>query len=329
VHLFLTILLLLLSRFTVKLDGLDQLISWGTGGRTGHTTIAVWDDDELYVCESTDASPFGSYWPPPYGIIRTPWDQWITQAVNASFAVVVLPLSKEASQAFSAVEFWKWFKTVQGMPYGYHVMLYSFLDTYAPARNLPAPFQDSSIDYMLPWLDRLVGHDNTTEGANMYALIGEGLNHRLKTNCTGAKMMDCLSTILVERNLSYAHATSIPENDAWTYDGGNYSMMCSAFVAHSLKASMGSFLPKLNAHEFTPKDVYQLGVYEKKVATPRFNYSNCPHNSLIVSDQGYAYCQVIGDFVLELNEYNTVAPYAHMNEACAAQWPDYATQRPC
>eukprot|EP00943_MAST-04B_sp_MAST-4B-sp1_P004532 g4532.t1 len=49
----------------LKLDGLDQLISWGTGGRTGHVTIAVWGTDgELYICESTDASPFGSYWPP-------------------------------------------------------------------------------------------------------------------------------------------------------------------------------------------------------------------------------------------------------------------------
>ena len=49
----------------LKLDGLDPLIAWGTGGRTGHTTMAVWEGDELYVCESTDASPTGAYWPPP------------------------------------------------------------------------------------------------------------------------------------------------------------------------------------------------------------------------------------------------------------------------
>jgi hypothetical protein len=51
----------------LKLDGLDPLIAWGTGGRTGHTTLLVWEDIDLFVCESTDASPFGSYWPPPYG----------------------------------------------------------------------------------------------------------------------------------------------------------------------------------------------------------------------------------------------------------------------
>lgn len=41
----------------LKLDGLDPLIAWGTGGRTGHTTIAVWQgtgqDRQLWICEST------------------------------------------------------------------------------------------------------------------------------------------------------------------------------------------------------------------------------------------------------------------------------------
>ena len=67
----------------LKLDGLDPLIAWGTGGRTGHTTMAVWEDGQLYVCESTDASPTGAYWPPPYGVIRTPWERWLALADEA------------------------------------------------------------------------------------------------------------------------------------------------------------------------------------------------------------------------------------------------------
>jgi hypothetical protein len=278
----------------VKLDGLDPLIAWGTGGRTGHTAIAVWDGGELYVCESTDASPFGSYWPPPYGIIKTPWAQWVEQAHNATFSVVVLPLSEEASNAFSADKFWKWFATVEGLPYGYHVMLYSFLDTYAPAQNLPLPLTDTTIDFFLPYLDRLVGNDNVTNGANFYSLIGEGLNRRLGINCTGNGMMNCLSAYLVEKNMSYAEATAIPELDTWTYDGGNYSMMCSAFVANAYKVSMGAFLPPINSHEFTPKDVYQMAIFEPASTGQRFNLSSCP-DGLITSAQG-SYCQVIGDF---------------------------------
>ena len=319
----------------VKLDGLDQLISWGTGGRTGHVTVAVWGEDgELYVCESTDASPFGSYWPPPYGIIRTPWDQWVQLALKAEFVVDILPLSKGAAEAFSEKAFWAWFHIVQGMPYGYHVMLYSFLDTYAPAQNLPLPFDAQSIDYMLPHLDKLVGHDNVTTGSNMYALLGEGLNHRLNVTCTGTGMMACLSTVLVQRNMTYAEATAIPENDSWRYDAnastgfrGNYSMMCSAFVANAYKAAMGSFLPPFQSHEFTPKDVYQMQIFDDS-PSGHFNSDNCP-GGLIQSPTG-SYCQLLGDFELRLNGYNSVRPYQGMNNHCASQWPNYDdTKRPC
>jgi hypothetical protein len=217
-------------------------------------------------------------------------------------------------------------------------MLYSFLDTSNPPQNLPLPFDRHSIDYMFPNLDRLVGHDNTSTGSNMYALLGEGLNHRLNISCIGKNMMGCISNVLVERNLSYAEATAIPERDEWRYDAnpatgfkGNYSMMCSAFVANAYKASMGSFLPEFQSHEFTPKDVYQLKIFDTttNAAESRFNSHNCPDGALIQSDNGN-YCQLLGEFVLTLNGYNTVPPYANMNQMCASQWPNYNdTVRPC
>merc|ERR1712159_437452 len=44
----------------LRLDGLDPLVAWGTGGRTGHTTMALWFEEngsrEPYVVESTDSS---------------------------------------------------------------------------------------------------------------------------------------------------------------------------------------------------------------------------------------------------------------------------------
>jgi len=30
---------------------------WGTGGMTGHSALAVWEGDTLYICESTDENP--------------------------------------------------------------------------------------------------------------------------------------------------------------------------------------------------------------------------------------------------------------------------------
>jgi hypothetical protein len=74
--------------------------------------------------------------------------------------------------------------------------------------------------------------------------------------------------------------------------------------------------------------VYQLGIYDQGVgAAAHFNATNCQGG--LITDSGGSYCQMLGPYELPLNEYNSVPIYAHMNERCAAQWPDYVTQRPC
>lgn len=61
----------------IRLDGLDPMLAWAVsagahmlaflivlffkmGSTTGHTTVALWIDGELYICESTVKD---SYWP--------------------------------------------------------------------------------------------------------------------------------------------------------------------------------------------------------------------------------------------------------------------------
>lgn len=103
----------------MRLDGLDPLVMWGTGGTTGHSAVVVHDprDNTKYVVESTDANPFGHvYWPPPYGIIRTPLSKWIPQGQAANYHVGLLPLKAEVAAHFDEGTFWKWFDTVKGMP---------------------------------------------------------------------------------------------------------------------------------------------------------------------------------------------------------------------
>merc|ERR1719476_237269 len=81
----------------IRLDGLDPMLAWGMGSRTGHTTVALWEDGQLYVVESTANS---SYWP-VNGIQRTPYRQWIQQAKAAGFAVVHAPLSPKYRAIFN------------------------------------------------------------------------------------------------------------------------------------------------------------------------------------------------------------------------------------
>ena len=90
------------------------------GAQTGHTTIALRFDGELYICESTTAS---NYWPTGH-IQRTPYNQWLAQAAHATYNVVHLPLSPESQAKFNATAATEWFlNTAIGLPYGFHNMV--------------------------------------------------------------------------------------------------------------------------------------------------------------------------------------------------------------
>eukprot|EP01083_Nonionella_stella_P209630 759716_1 len=99
----------------LMINGLDPMIAYGIGGHTGHTAIFLRDPaGELFVCESTDANPFApDDWPPPYGVIKTPYEQWIKQAEQVKYSVVVTPMSEEIARKFDAAAAWEFFETVE------------------------------------------------------------------------------------------------------------------------------------------------------------------------------------------------------------------------
>ena len=115
----------------MRLDGLDQIIMYGTGAYIGHNVMALrMEDDELYIVESQDAW----YWP-THGIQRTPFKEWIQNAKNASFNVAWLPLSEESAKKFDVEAATAWFEAHEGLPYGYHNFLFGWIDT--PDSNFP------------------------------------------------------------------------------------------------------------------------------------------------------------------------------------------------
>lgn len=160
-----------------------------------------------------------SDWPPPYGIIRTPYSRWIQLAHQADYHIGLLPIAPDHAKAFDETKFWAWFKgTMEGQPYGFHNFIYSFLDTADPMANLPKPFDDAVATWLVSFLDRLLGDSGEV---NMYSIFTAALNQRLKTNC---RTMDCIFPVLLAKNLTLGEATAIPEQDEWKYDDGkNFS----------------------------------------------------------------------------------------------------------
>jgi len=96
----------------MRLDGLDQIIMYGTGSHSGHSVEALRFDGELYIVESQDAW----YWP-THGLQRTKWADWIKQAAEADFHVTWCPLSAEARSRFNEQAAQDFFFQTEGLPY--------------------------------------------------------------------------------------------------------------------------------------------------------------------------------------------------------------------
>ena len=110
----------------IRISGLETMQVWGTGARTGHTAVAMWDEaGELWVMESPDKT---NYWPNP-NIQKTKWDDWIDMSKRAQYNVVLLPLSDESRSKFNASAALDYFRSVEGVPYGYHNFIWGWVDT--------------------------------------------------------------------------------------------------------------------------------------------------------------------------------------------------------
>jgi hypothetical protein len=299
----------------LRLDGLDPMVAYGTGGVTGHSAVAVWEGDQLYITESTAANPFGKvYWPPPYGIIRHKFEDWFPLGVEARYHVALLPLRSQYAAKFDEDAFWEWFRNdAAGQPYGFHNFVYSFIDT---PHNLPEPADNEVLMWLLTTLDRLSPGTGGGPGVSVYSIFVEALSHRGPTGCTNTT---CVEIWADAHNTTLGDIAVIPEQDSWRYDDGkNMSRVCSAYAADVWKHAGLFDLDFYQATEQTPKDNYQMAIFDGS----HFDKTNCPIG-LMTTANGDTYCQLMGPYFLPLNDYNTIVPYQGMNNHCPSQWPDY------
>lgn len=123
------------------------------------------------------------------------------------------------------------------------------------------------------------------------------------------------------RNITFEQLVAVPEKDGWNYsDGPNY--VCSSFVIAFYKAS--GIFGDLDIHgtEFTPKDVYQLDIFDREYKSRRPQV--CQD-----ADPDLEYCQIMGRYKVTLPKYSTITPYHKMNERCPSIAPSYFRTEGC
>jgi len=299
---------------------------WGTGSLASHHTVAFRDatNGQLYVHESTDQPPFtDDYWPPPYGIIRTPYKQWIQQAIKAEYNVDMMFLSDKYQARFDNKKAFDFFMKWQGMPYGFHTFVYEWVD--ADVGNLPIDATDPEIFSLL--FDAMNYWVSNTSKTSVYSILLEGLNNRLNQNFYSMDQMwrylETQSTSNVNVFELFVQAINMPEQDNWNYRSPDEwctnrtscfgkSMVCDVFVANIYSAAgvFGDLNTQILAGEWVPRDLYSATIFNATYTGPK----GCDF-------QGF--CQVMGEYQIPLPTFNTIDLYPHMNERCAAVPPAY------
>jgi len=149
-------------------------------------------------------------------------------------------------------------------------------------------------------------------------IIGEALNFRLGTK---NKSIYEIAYQAAKMGITIENVLALVEKEGWEYsDGVNY--VCSCFVVGFYKH--GNLFGELEIlpYEFTPKDVYQLNIFDKEYKERRPKI--CKE-----ADPELEYCQIIGKYQVKLPNYSTIQPYSHMNEKCPSVAPEYTRPDGC
>lgn len=243
--------------YIMRLDGLNPLLAWAMGSTTGHVTTAMWIDGELYVCESTIAD---SYWPQDY-VQKTPYRTWIQQTIDADMQVIWAPLNDAARKTYNETAAQEFFKSVEGIDYGFQTMIWAWLDT--PTQNFPCLPPDFSSNCMqweilepfIALIDRAIPEIGDQ-------IWNQGLEHRLNID----RPMRTAELFMESARQGYKRVNDvigIVEQDTWLYNttrwGEPYigkSMVCCVFVCNTWKAAgvFGELADSINCGEMTNWD---------------------------------------------------------------------------
>ncbi|KAL1327640.1 hypothetical protein HN51_037647 [Arachis hypogaea] len=299
---------LAVSKIRGRWGGFETLEKWVTGSFAGHTAVCLKDEmGKLWVGESGHENEKGEEI-----IVVIPWDEWWELALkdNSNPQIALLPLHPEMRAKFNSTAAWEYARSMSGQPYGYHNMIFSWIDTVA--ENYPPPLDAHLVISVMSMWTRL----QPAYSANMW---NEALNKRL-----GTEGLD-LHDIIVEtekRGIPFDQLLTTPEQDEWVYSDGK-STTCVAFILSMYKAAgiFGPVSSSIQVTEFTIRDAYMLKIFEDN-QTRLPSWCNNENDWL-------PFCQILGEYRMELPGYNTLEPYANMNENCPSLPPTYDRPSRC
>jgi hypothetical protein len=251
--------------------------------------------------------------------------------------VVHVPLSEAARATFNETAALAWFESVEGLEYGYHSLLWGWVDTQKDNYPCLPPDYSRCLEWdflevggaavcdkaCAGWVRRL--NPSVLLGQVAFALLDrhvpaiadllwiDAFNLRLGTqNLRTAELWQETSS----QGMTSAELPTLVEQDSFMYHTTRYnssnpvkgrSMVCCVFVCSVWKAAgvFESIGNELNCGELTNYDDYSLKIFRGD------------------------YVQIAGDYGLYLNDFRTRDMYEHMDEKCPSLPPKYERPDHC
>jgi hypothetical protein len=185
----------------------------------------------------------------------------------------------------------------------FHNQFAGWIDTVED--NYPAPLSSQIHEILLGLIDTV-----DPELATTFWLQSMSKRLGVSHNITALQAMNMAAKNL---GMDFGHFYTIPEQDAWVYSDG-YSMVCDVLVCEMWKASgmFGNLADAIQCTEFTNWDAYSLNVFDANYKLPA---------ACAAADPELPYCQILGKYRMNLNQYNTRPLRAHMAEQCPRGTP--------
>jgi hypothetical protein len=149
-------------------------------------------------------------------------------------------------------------------------------------------------------------------------VFGEGLNKRLNT--TDLTMTEAILYAAM-KGISVGNLFAIPEQDDWVYSDGK-SYICIALTSALYRASGVFKNIKFNPQELTPRDLYQLAIFDR-------GYKHTRSILCKKADPELEYCQIMGTYKIVLENYSSKSFYDNMADRCQSVGPLYIRTDNC
>ncbi|GMY21038.1 hypothetical protein FCV25MIE_16279, partial [Fagus crenata] len=110
---------LAISKIRGRWGGFETLENWVSGSYAGHTAVCLNGEDIIVVL---------------------PWEEWWDFELNKDDSnphIALLPLHPDTRAKFNETAAWEYARSMDGKPYGYHNMIFSWIDTID--QNYPPP----------------------------------------------------------------------------------------------------------------------------------------------------------------------------------------------